>query len=378
MEPKIIQTSLNIYTYSFFKIMEIKFKYLKILTIIALSTFNIACTNRPSSTKAESLPKPVSKQQPINQVIFTLSGHSESVQAIAITPNGETLVSGSYDNTVKLWNLKTGKLIKTLEGHKEAVTSVAITPDGQILASGSNDNTVKVWDSKSGELLRTLDTNKAAVTSIIINPDGENLISANTNKTIKFWNLKTGELQRTLKAETVSLAISADGKTLFSGNNDGTIQLFDSFTGKLLKTLTPPKSEDAYSDFQKASAVSSLAVSNDGKTLVNSGYDDSHQSIKETDGKNIKVWNLETGKLVQNFSVGIGGIDTVAISPDGKTFASGGYAYEISLWDIETGKKLRTLSAKQGGVNAIAFSQDGKTIVSSSGNKSIKVWRLSN
>ncbi|MEO1378282.1 MAG: hypothetical protein AAFW70_29230, partial [Cyanobacteria bacterium J06635_10] len=133
-----------------------------------------------------------------------------------------------------------------------------------------------------------------------------------------------------------------------------------------------------YFDFQKASRVSSLAVSKDGKTLVNNGYDDTHQSIQETDGKNIKVWNLETGKLIHNFSIGIGSIDAVAISPDGKTFASGGYAYEISLWDVETGKRLRTLSAKQGGVNAIAFSEDGKILVSSSGNKSIKVWRLSN
>ncbi|AFY57121.1 WD40 repeat-containing protein [Rivularia sp. PCC 7116] len=358
--------------------MKLSFKDLKLLTIIALTTSNVACTIPPSTTAAESFPQPISKQEQLNQVIFTLSGHSDSVKAIKITPNGETLISGSYDRTVKLWDLKTGKLLKTLEGHKEAVISIAITPDGQILASGSNDNTVKIWDLKTGKLLRTLNHNKGQITSIAISTDGETLISAGTDKTIKFWSLDNGELQRTLKAETVSLAMSADGKTLFSGNNDGTIQLFETSSGKLLQTLTPPKPENPDFDFQKASAVSSLAVSNDGKFLVNGGYDDSHQSIKETDGNNIKVWNLETGKLIHNFSVGIGGIDAVAISPDGKSFASGGYAYEISLWDIETGKKLRTLSAKQGGVNAIAFSQDGKILVSSSGNKSIKVWRLSN
>jgi len=357
---------------------KLKLKYLKLFTIIALSASNISCTITPSTKASESSPKPVSQQQKINQVIFTLSGHSESVQAIAISPNGETLASGSYDKTVKLWNLKTGKLIKTLSGHKEAVTSVAITPDGQILASGSNDSTVKIWNLKTGELLSTLNGNNQPVTSILISPDGKSLINASRDKTVKFWNLKTGELQRTLKTEAVSLAMSEDGKKLFSGNEDGTIQLFDSSTGKLLKTLTPPKPEDPYFDFQKASAVSSIAVSNDGKFIVNSGYDDSHQSIKETDGKNIKVWNLETGKLAHNLSVGIGEIDAVAISPDGKTFVSGGYAYEMTLWNIETGKKLRTLSAKQGGVNAIAFSKDGKILVSSSGNKSIKVWRLSN
>ncbi len=358
--------------------MKYKLKYLKILSIITLSFLNIACAIRTSSKVAESAPQFIQKIQPINQIIYTLSGHSDSVTTLAISPDGKILVSGSYDKTIKLWNLITGKILKTLEGHKAAVKSVALTPDGEILASGSDDNTVKIWNLNTGKLLRTLSDNEEAVTSILISPNGKNLISASRDKTIKFWNLKNGKLQRTIKAETVPLTMSTDGKTLFSGNDDGQIQLFDISTGKLRQTLTPAKPKDPYFDFQKASAISSIAVSKDGKFLVNNGYDDSHQSIKETDGKNIKVWNLETGKLVHNFSVGIGSIDAVALSPDGKTFASGGYAYEINLWDVETGKKLHTLSAKQGGVNAIVFSPDGKIIVSSSGNKSIKVWRLSN
>lgn len=358
--------------------MKIKFKYFNLLAIITLIYSNVACVTRPSSTAAESSPKPVSKTLPVNQVILTLSGHSDSVQTIAISPDGETLASGSYDKTIKLWNLKTGELLKTITGHQEAILSVAITPDGKTLVSGSRDNTIKVWNLKTGEIIRNINGHQAGVESIVITPDGETLISGSLDKTIKFWNLKNGELQRTLKVETASLAMSVDGQTLFSGNEDGTIQLFKTYAGKPLKTLTPAQPDNPTFDFQKASRVSSLAVSRDGKFLVTNGYDDSHQSIQSTDGKNIKVWNLETGKLIHNFSIGIGSIDTVAISPDGKTFASGGYVYEISLWDIETGKKLRTLSAKQGGVYTMAFSKDGKIIVSSSGNKSIKVWRLSN
>ena len=204
--------------------MLFKLKYIKILTVISLSISNICCTISSSSTVAKSSPKPVSKQQVINQVIFTLSGHSESVNAIAISPDGETLVSGSYDKTIKIWNLKTGELFKTLLEHKETITSVAITADGETLASGSFDNTVKIWDLKSGKILRSLNQHQAAVTSIVITPDGDTLISASMDKTIKFWNLKTGELLRTIKADTLSLTMSTNGKILFSGNQDGTIQ----------------------------------------------------------------------------------------------------------------------------------------------------------
>ncbi|MEM7726847.1 MAG: WD40 repeat domain-containing protein [Cyanobacteria bacterium P01_A01_bin.45] len=357
--------------------MLLKLKYWKIFPVFVFVLLTAAYKVRPSSTSAESLAKSDITQQQVDQIVLTLSGHDAPVEALSISPEGKILVSGSADNTVKVWNLHNGKLLRTLKDHKGRVTSVAIAPDGEILITGSDDSTIKIWNLKTGELISTLNQSEAVVTSIVITPDGKKFIGASTDKIIKVWNLKNQELEKTFKADTASLGISGDGKTLFSGNNDGTIHLFDFSSGKLLQILTPPLPKNPDFDFQKASAVSSIAVSNDGKTLVNSGYDDTHLSIQETDGKNIKVWNLQTGTLIHNFSVGIGSIDAVAISPDGKTFASGGYAYEISLWDVTTGKRLRTLSAKQGGVKALAFSKDGKILVSSSGNKSIKVWRLS-
>jgi WD40 repeat protein len=128
---------------------------------------------------------------------------------------------------------------------------------------------------------------------------------------------------------------------------------------------------------QRASAVISLAISSDGQTLINGGYNDFHQSIKQTDAKNIKVWNLKTGKLVYNFSAELGSINAVALTPNGKSFITGGLGRKISIFDLKTGKLSRTIEGHAGGIYALAVSKDGKTLISGSGDKSIKVWQLS-
>jgi COMPASS component SWD3 len=322
---------------------------------------------------------PTPKTQQLNRVILTLTGHTEPIRAIALSPDGQILASGGDDRTIKLWNPKTGALLATLNGHSDRVQSLAISPDGQILASASSDQTIKLWNLKTRKLLRTLSGYTNQVTSVFISPDGKILASTSYDKTIKLWNLKTGQLIRSLKLGKIAtaLVISPDSKTLFNGNEDATIQLRNLSTGKLLRTLIPPLPINPFFENQKASGVISLAISPDGQTLINGGYDDSHQSIQETDGKNVKVWNLTTGKLIHNFSVGIGSVDTVAISPDSKTFAVGGLSYEIPLFNLKTGKLVNPLTGHAGGIYALAFSRDGKTLISGSGDKSIKVWQVS-
>ncbi|MFM2062071.1 MAG: hypothetical protein RLZZ507_1741 [Cyanobacteriota bacterium] len=130
-------------------------------------------------------------------------------------------------------------------------------------------------------------------------------------------------------------------------------------------------------DFQGASAVISLAISSDGQTLINGGYNDFHQSIQETDGNNVKVWNLKTGKIVHNFSAELGSINAVALTADGKIFITGGLGRKISIFDLKTGKLSRTIEGHAGGIYALAVSKDGKALISGSGDKSIKVWQLS-
>jgi len=108
------------------------------------------------------------------ECVNTITGHSESVESVAISPDGQTLVSGSEDKTIKIWQLNTGKLLHTLTGHSWAVQSIAISPDGNILASGSGDKTIRTWHIDTGKLLHTFSM-PVSVFTITFSPDGKTL-----------------------------------------------------------------------------------------------------------------------------------------------------------------------------------------------------------
>ncbi|MGQ4648222.1 protein kinase domain-containing protein [Lyngbya aestuarii] len=245
----------------------------------------------------------------------TFTGHSGEVYALAMSQDGETIVSGSYDNTIRIWNLKTGELKKTLTGHKSDVFSVAISPDGKTIASGSNDKTIKIWDVDTGEEKRTLTGHDSFVYSVAISPDGETVVSGSNDNTIKIWNLKTGELKKTLtghKDWVRAVAISPDGETLVSGSSDDTIKLWNLKIGTLRRTL------NGHKDW-----VRTLAISSDGETLVSGSDDDT-----------IKIWNLSTGELKNTLTGHTGYVISLAISPDKKTIVSGSRDKTIKIWSI--------------------------------------------
>ncbi|WP_013324439.1 serine/threonine-protein kinase [Gloeothece verrucosa] len=287
----------------------------------------------------------------------TLTGHSSWVISVAISPDGQTLVSGSGDQTIHIWDLATGQLKRTLTGHSDYVNSVAISPDGQTLVSGSDDKTIKIWDLATGQLKRTLTGHSDYVNSVAISPDGQTLVSGSDDKTIKIWDLATGQLKRTLTGhsnEVYPVAISPDGQTLVSGSDDKTIKIWDLATGQLKRTLT------GHSD-----AVISVAISPDGQTLV-SGSDD----------KTIKIWDLATGQLKRTLTGHSDAVISVAISPDGQTLVSGSDDKTIKIWDLATGQLKRTLTGHSNWVLSVAISPDGQTLVSGSYDKTIKIWRL--
>lgn len=195
----------------------------------------------------------------------SIAGHSGPVYAIAISPDGLTLVSGSQDNTIKIWAIETGDLLHTLTDHLGPVRSLVISPDGQTLISGAGDATIKIWDLETGELQNTLTDHSRLVRGLAIAPDGKTLASASWDRTIKIWDLTTGELQNTLIGHTdlvVSVAISPDGSTVVSGSDDDTIKIWDLSTGEELATLT-----------NHVSDVFSLVFSLDGKTLASASWD---------------------------------------------------------------------------------------------------------
>ncbi|OKH49391.1 nSTAND1 domain-containing NTPase [Scytonema sp. HK-05] len=284
-----------------------------------------------------------------------LEGHSSQVMSIAFSRDGKTIASGSYDNTIKLWDVVTGKQIITLNGHSGQVNSVEFSRDGKTLASGSYDNTIKLWDVVTGKKLKTLNGHSGAVTSVAFSPDGKTIASGSSDNTIKLWDVALGKQFKTLNGHTnhiLSVVFSPDGKTIASGSSDNTIKLWDVALGKQFKTLNGHTNH-----------ILSVVFSPDGKTLASGSAD-----------RTIKLWNVALGKQFKTLNGHTSAVFSVAFSPDGKTLASDNNK-TIKLWDVATGKELKTLNGHDRPVSSVAFGPDGKILASVSfDDPIIKLW----
>ncbi|KAJ6491090.1 WD40-repeat-containing domain protein, partial [Mycena sanguinolenta] len=122
-----------------------------------------------------------------------LRGHDDSVQSVAFSPDGQRIVSGSNDKTVRIWDAATGAAIgKPLQGHDKSVQSVAFSPDGQRIASGSADKTVRIWDAAMGAAIgEPLKGHNGYVQSVAFSPDGQHIVSGSDDKMVLIWNVAT-------------------------------------------------------------------------------------------------------------------------------------------------------------------------------------------
>ena len=281
-------------------------------------------------------------------------GHTDHVWSVAFSPDGGTLASGSWDNTIRLWDTHTVQHKITLIGDTGDIGSVAFSPDGQTLASGSWDNTIRLWDPHTGKLKRTLTDHIRSVTSVMFSPDGQTFASGGDEQTTRLWNTTTWQVERILTGHThlvEVLAFSLDGLTLASGSRDETIRLWNPHTGKHIRTLPT------------TSPVNRLAFSPDGGTLASGSWD-----------KTVRLWNPHTGKLERTLPNQGGWVNPVAFSPDGRLLAIGNRG--ISLWDTETGQYKAPLAEEIGDAVCLVFSPDGTTLASGSGDKKMRLWDM--
>jgi WD40 repeat protein len=289
----------------------------------------------------------------------TLTGHSSLVNAVAITPDGKTAISASWDKTLKIWDTQTGRELKTLTGHSDWVGAVAIAPDSLTAISASWDKTLKIWDTKTGRELKTLTGHSESVTAVAIAPNGKTAISASKDETLKIWNTKTGRELKTLTGHSsgvTAVAIAPDGKRAISGSSDDTLKIWDTETGWELTTLISP-----------TFGVSAVAITPDGKTVISSSSDST-----------LKIWDTDSGWELTTLTGHTGSVTAVAITPDGLTAISAAWDHTLKIWDTETGLKLKTLTGHSSGVNAVAIAPDGKRAISASDDKTLKIWDLLN
>jgi WD40 repeat protein/serine/threonine protein kinase len=297
-------------------------------------------------------------QRLIHLELKTLRGHLDGVYAVAFSPDGQRIVTGSADMTAKVWEAASGRELLTLRGHKNEIHSVAFSPDGQRIVTGSYDGTAREWEAASGRGLLTLNGHNAGIESVAFSPDGQRIVTGSWDNTAKVWETASGKPLLTLSpsALVMCVAFSPDGQRIVTGGWDKTAKVWDAASGTNLLTLTG-----------HSNGVFSVAFSPDGKRIVTGGGD--HVA---------KVWDAATGTNLLTLKGHKSWVRAVAFSPDGQRIVTGSGDPTAEVWDAASGTNLVMLKGHSGQIRSVAYSPDGQRIVTGSLDETAKVWDVAN
>lgn len=280
-------------------------------------------------------------------------GHKMSIQALALSPDGSRMVTGSLDATAKLWDTATGALIETFSGHTGGVYGVAFSPDGTQVLTGSVDKTARLWSVASGQTVRTYAEHTNAINAVAFSPDGNYLATGSSDNTARIWDVAQTKSLHTLTGHTQAMnavTFSPNGATVFTKSNDDTIKQWDRNSGFRLKSI--PFNSLGYGSLVFFPASTQL--------LASAGLDGG-----------LSIFDSVTGKVLKEYNVG--SCHSAAFSPDGSLVLTGN-GLTAWLWDKKTGAPLRSFSGHIDTINAVAFSRDGKKFVTGSADKTARLW----
>jgi WD40 repeat protein len=300
----------------------------------------------------------------------TIEAHGDWVRCLSFTPDGTKLVSGSFDKTIKLWQVDTGKIVHTFTDSLKGVFALAVSPDGKLLASGSWDETIALWDLEGGNCIKHLTQHQSSVRSLAIGPDSKTLVSGSFDRTIVLWQLPEGTVQTTIVdlEPIAAISLSANGKFFVSTGDDGSIKLWSVATGAAIGESRANQH-----------CIGSLAIDPEGQTIA-----------AGTVNGNVVLWQLdrldERGfptsiELGQTIKAHAGQINACVFSPDGQYLITGSVDGKAKVWyrgeDRQFRDKARSILKGDPGrsVMSVAISERDRTIAIGGADGTIQLWQ---
>jgi WD40 repeat protein/tetratricopeptide (TPR) repeat protein/tRNA A-37 threonylcarbamoyl transferase component Bud32 len=278
---------------------------------------------------------------------------------VAFSPDGRMVAAGYGSFGARLWNVETGNPVGQKLSHESWVFAIAFSPDGQNIVTGSRDGTALLWRTATQRPIGAPFKHLTSVRAVAFAPDGRTILTGSEDPAARLWEVVEGEpsplLLRHRGAKVQSVAISRDGALALTGSADRTARLWDARTGKEVGAV------------QHAAAVVAVAFDSEGQTFVTGD-----------DRGTVRLWNASTRESVGPVIRHPAFLYTVALSPDGKTVATGGMAtgqsFEALFWDRATGRRLPMSLKHTNRVHSIVFSTDGRTILTASEDSTARLW----
>ena len=295
-------------------------------------------------------------QSPVH-LVGSLEGHTGAVYAVSFSPENNTLVSGSADKSIRVWDLQSRACLRTLHGHTGSVRDVVCGKSGSIY-SASDDSTIRVWSVATGALVGILTGHSDKVFSLALAADERTLVSGSADGTMRLWDLRemTCELVSDSLATWINTVVFApDSRKVIAGTESGLMVVWDRVTGVMVASK------------RHTSWVWCLAMAEDGSRMV-SGSGDCTVGIWETKGSLKAIAFLEghSDKVAK-----------VTIAPDGRRAASASVDSTVRVWNLDTSECQAVLKGHSGSVECVAISKSGRLLASGSKDKKIGLWTFS-
>ncbi|MEO9966388.1 MAG: caspase family protein [Reichenbachiella sp.] len=300
------------------------------------------------------------QEYPLETVIQR--GHRAAVRTVDYSPDGNFVATGSRDNSIKLWQVSTGREIRTFLGHLDPVNIITFDPTGKWIASGSSDNTIIIWEVSTGKIRTKIEGHSKRVSSLDFNADGSQLVSGGWDRTVFRWDVASGKKLAEYKGNPatgigvgVQVLFTKDDKKIITGNDDGKIIIYD---------VTTSIAEDTLRNISPSSCGGCASFIQLG--------DNSSELLSASRHGAVTLWNYKTGKIIKEYGGEEDDYNAIGMK--------GNYVYvsnedTLKLYS-KAGKLIRKTPIENTKINSSVISPDGKYIATATNDRITRIWNI--